>query len=266
MKISVFYDHIIEASEKTGKPLDEILFEVRQAGIEAVEINSTYLKEHKDTLDLLKKYDLKVSCLYEFYKMDTHYEILKAYRHVEMAKIAGAGFILIVPGFFKEETDEFCKVYDDYDKASKFLSESKKARKMAKGVRRLTKLAAKNGIQAVIEDFDDVNSPISCVNGMKWLLGEVRELRVAFDTGNFIIHGEDIFKAFDTLRDEIVHVHCKDRSTEPIPVGEGNIPVADIVKRLKESGYNGYLAIEHFGVSNQEAAMLKSADFLKNVF
>lgn len=265
MKISVFYDHIIEASEKTGKSLDEILSEVSKAGIEAVEINSTYLNEHRDTLDLLRKHDLKVSCIYEFYKMDTHYEPIKAYRHVKMAKSAGAGFILIVPGFFKEETDEFCKVYDDCDKALKFLSENKKAKRMARSVKRLTESAAKNGIQAVIEDFDDVNSPISCVNGMKWLLSEAKDLRVAFDTGNFIIHGEDIFKAFDTFKDSIVHVHCKDRSTEPVAVGDGSIPIAEIVKKLKESGYNGYLAIEHFGVLNQEEAMLKSAAFLNSV-
>ena len=41
MKLSVFYDHILQAAEQTGKPLTELLDEVKSAGIEGVEINMT---------------------------------------------------------------------------------------------------------------------------------------------------------------------------------------------------------------------------------
>lgn len=35
---------------------------------------------------------------------------------------------------------------------------------------------------------------------------------------------------------------------------------------MKESGYKGYLAIEHFDASDQETCIQKSAQFLKSNF
>lgn len=43
MKLSVFYDHILQAAEQTGKNVPELLAEAKNAGIDAVEINMTYL-------------------------------------------------------------------------------------------------------------------------------------------------------------------------------------------------------------------------------
>ena len=61
MKLSVFYDHILQAAEQTGKSLPELLLEAKNAGIDAVEINTTYLNEHEETYALLKAAQLAVS-------------------------------------------------------------------------------------------------------------------------------------------------------------------------------------------------------------
>ena len=66
MKLSVFYDHILQAKEQSGKSLEELLRGVQAAGIDAVEICLTYLLEHKETLKLLQDADLGISCIYEF--------------------------------------------------------------------------------------------------------------------------------------------------------------------------------------------------------
>ncbi|WP_075678601.1 hypothetical protein [Roseburia sp. 831b] len=63
MKISVFYDHILQAAEQTGKPLTELLSNVKNAGIEAVEINMSYLSQQEQTYALLEEAGLKVSCV-----------------------------------------------------------------------------------------------------------------------------------------------------------------------------------------------------------
>ena len=47
MKISVFYDHILQAAEQTGKEIPFLLQEAKDSGIDAVEINMTYLNEHE---------------------------------------------------------------------------------------------------------------------------------------------------------------------------------------------------------------------------
>ena len=353
IRLSVFFEHILQAEEQTGKHIPELLAEVKEEGISAVEINRTYLPEHPETLEMLETAGLQVSCIYEFYALERGRETEKACRHIEIARKAKAGKILIVPGFFSVETEEFVNCVPDREKVWDYLSHSEKALRMAEGLRKIVEMAGSRNavkdekitephgiagvkkiadsqsaaditpITVVIEDFDDRNSPIACVSGMKWFAEQVPGLCFTFDTGNFIIHGEDIFAAWEELKDKVVHVHCKDRkisaekllkvqkteSSEPLKVqktesneplqaqetdadkamemqkiytdkplqaqenatpdikecylpaavGEGCIPIKELIYKMKEYGYRGYLAIEHFDAADQEAYMQKSA-------
>lgn len=236
MKISVFYDHILQAAEQTGKSLPELLREAREAGIEAVEINMTYLSEHEETYELLRAADLQVSCVYEFYEMES-----------------------------RNETESFRECVGDQEKTDEFLNENEKALRMAEGLTEITAMGAEAGIRVVIEDFDDVRSPISCVSGMKWFLGRIPELKVTFDTGNFITHKEDIFTAWQVLRDRVIHVHCKDRGTQSVAVGDGYLPMAEILTDILQSGYQGYFAIEHFDAPEQENCIRRSAAKIQEI-
>lgn len=284
IRLSVFFDHILQAEEQTGKHIPELLAEVKKAGISAVEINCTYLLEHPATLEMLETAGLQVSCIYEFYALERGRETEKARRHIEIARKMKAGKILIVPGFFSVETEEFVNCVPDREKVWDYLSHSEKAQRMADGLREIVEMAgsrniADTPITVVIEDFDDRNSPIACVSGMQWFAEQVPGLCFTFDTGNFIIHGENIFAAWEELKDKVVHVHCKDRKISsdkplqtqknatpdikecylPAAVGEGCIPIKELVYKMKEYGYRGYLAIEHFDAADQEAYMQKSA-------
>ncbi len=284
IRLSVFFDHILQAEEQTGKHIPVLLAEVKKAGISAVEINCTYLLEHPATLEMLETAGLQVSCIYEFYALERGRETEKARRHIEIARKTKAGKILIVPGFFSVETEEFVNCVPDREKVWDYLSHSEKAQRMADGLREIVEMAgsrniADTPITVVIEDFDDRNSPIACVSGMQWFAEQVPGLCFTFDTGNFIIHGENIFAAWEELKDKVVHVHCKDRkisSDKPLQtqknatpdikecyllaaVGEGCIPIKELVYKMKEYGYRGYLAIEHFDAADQEAYMQKSA-------
>ena len=103
MKISVFYDHILQAAEQTGTEMPFLLREVKDAGIDAVEINMTYLNEHETPIRCFRGCaSSDVSCVYEFYEMDSKDETKRAQCHVDTAKKAGAGKILVVPGFFQK--------------------------------------------------------------------------------------------------------------------------------------------------------------------
>ena len=284
IRLSAFFYHILQAEEQTGKHIPELLAEVKKAGISAVEINCTYLLEHPATLEMLETAGLQVSCIYEFYALERGRETEKARRHIEIARKTKAGKILIVPGFFSVETEEFVNCVPDREKVWDYLSHSEKAQRMADGLREIVEMAgsrniADTPITVVIEDFDDRNSPIACVSGMQWFAEQVPGLCFTFDTGNFIIHGENIFAAWEELKDKVVHVHCKDRKISsdkplqtqknatldikecylPAAVGEGCIPIKELVYKMKEYGYRGYLAIEHFDAADQEAYMQKSA-------
>ena len=266
MKLSVFYDHILQAAEQTGKSVLDLLLEAKNAGIDAVEINMTYLREHKETYALLKTAQLAVSCVYEFYAMDSRDETERARHHVATAQKAGSAKILVVPGFFPEAASSYATCIHDYGQTAAFLDHNEKAQRMAQGMAKLVAMAKAENIQTVIEDFDSIDSPIACVNGMRWFLEQIPDLRVAFDTGNFIIHHENIFTAWEALKDKVTHIHCKDRGEQPVAVGDGYIPMREILGEILASGYKGYFAIEHFDAADQERCMISSAQFLKQTF
>lgn len=266
MRLSVFYDHILQASAQTGKPLPELLNGVRDAGIEAVEINMSYLCEHEETCELLGRVGLRISCVYEFYEMEQKDEKRKAEKQIHTALKAGAGKVLVVPGFLDEEEAHVMKEYvTDYDKTADFLNHNEKALRMAEGLWYMTTLGTDAGIEVTVEDFDDARSPLSSVNGMRWFFEHIPDLRGTFDTGNFIIHGEDIQEAWKALKERIVHIHCKDRGARPVAVGDGDIPMSAVMKMIEKSGYAGYLAIEHFDAADQEKCIRNSAAFLKRL-
>lgn len=267
MMLSVFFDHVLQAKEQTGKPVEELLKGVRAAGIRAVEINLTYLCEHEEVLELLVQNDLGISCIYEFYDMGRCDETEKARRHVEMAVKVGAKRILVVPGFLSHEaSEEMQKCMPSAEKIGAFFERNDEIKRMAEGLSYVAKLGKEKGIAVTVEDFDDRNSPLAGMHGISWFLEQVPELMYTLDTGNFLFYGETVLEAFELLKDRVVHVHCKDRSPEnhaSVQTGSGYIPFGDVLEKLKLHKYDGYLAIEHFDVEGQEECMEGSAEFLR---
>lgn len=268
MKLSVFYDHILQAESQSGKTLEELLSGVKAAGIDAVEIRLEYLLEHEETLELLKRTGLGLSCIYEFYDMDSMDEFEKIHKHIETASRVHVGRILVVPGFLsKEEAEEMQALSRNYEKLADYFNYNSKVQSMAKGLRDCVRIGKEAGITVTVEDFDDIKSPLSCMNGILWFLENISGLRYTLDMGNFIYHGEDVLEAWELLKDKVSHVHCKDRGEgfSSVAAGTGSIPIALLVEKLKAAGYDEYLAIEHFDAPQQENCIKKSAEFLLNV-
>lgn len=268
VKLSVFFDHVLQVQEQTGKTLEVLLSEVKAAGIEALEINLQYLREHeKEILTLFKEKGLAVSCIYEFYDMGRWDETKKAQQHINMAVHTGAKRILVVPGFLSG--DASAKMQQSLlseEQTKDFFQRNEEIRKMKEGLEVLTGLGRKNGVIVTVEDFDDRNSPLSGLHGVHWFLTQVPELGYTLDTGNYLFYGDDVLEAMERLKSRIVHVHCKDRNPvnfASVRTGNGCIPLEEILSRLNEQGYRGYLAIEHFDVDEQEVCIRQSAEFLK---
>lgn len=269
MKISVFYDHILEAHKQTGKALDELLNAVRNSGIEAVELHLGYLSEHPETVQLLQDADLKVSCIYEFYELGIKDESEKGRRHVETAVNVGAGRILVVPGFLHGLEGKRMQMKMKHPKRlDEWLSRNKKLQKMKDGLTDIVALGLEKSVSVTVEDFDDVHSPLSGMNGIRWFMEQIPELKYTLDTGNFLFYDESITEVWDALADRIVHVHCKDRCQSDnscVHVGSGRMRIEQWIGLLKENGYDGYLAIEHFGVQDQEPCVQQSVAYLKGI-
>lgn len=188
-----------------------------------------------------------------------------------MAHRLGVKRVLIVPGFLSEdEAKALHSVSGDYFAVERFMERSLCVQSMKEALTELTNYAGPRGVEVTLEDFDDIKSPCSRMNELLWFMRNVPGLKCTFDMGNFAFGYENVIEAYELLKRYIVHVHCKDRGSEgnglkSVPTGSGYIPVAQLVRRLKEEDYRGYLSIEHFGDLDQLASIEQSAHFLKAI-
>ena len=266
MKISVFYDHILNASKQTGKSMEYVLAEVTGAGVQAVELDLHNFEDSTDHLKLLAEAGIKAACVNAHYSMDRSFDAVQAEAHIDAALQSGTNTILVVPGYLSEEEGAALgKIIHDKASTFSFLDACPAAVRIADGLARIVGMAEAKGITVTIEDFDNTSSPLSGLNGMLWFLEKIPRLMCTFDTGNFVTHGEDLFIAWEALKDRVVHVHCKDRGEGVVSFGGGQLPCAEILRKMKVDGYEGFGAIEHYGAVDHLSCILKSAAFMKGL-
>lgn len=288
MKLSIFFDHAMQATEQSGKSIDEILASAVKAGIDAVDINNSNIARNPAMLPAIHKASMKVACSFEFYNWGSdeygNYDRFKA--HLANAKAEGQTKILVIPGFLEEEEAKAMNALLDEvgipeepvidPRFDAFMRSNDAIVKMTEMLRGAVKLAAEEGITVTLEDFDGYKAPFARVLGLLWFMQNVDGLRYTLDTGNFIYSDERMEDGYALLKDYIVHVHTKDRGVEekcvgfkykrgmaPAATGEGYMPIAEYVRKLIDSGYDGYFAIEHYGHPDQAGAIVKSAENLK---
>ncbi|MEO3946291.1 sugar phosphate isomerase/epimerase [Gorillibacterium sp. CAU 1737] len=269
MQLSVFYHHLQEAAEQTGSPLADILDQAAGFGISAVELDWADIRQDAAGLrSLLAQHGFTASSVYGFFEFGQKRQEEEAAQFLADAVAVGASKVLVIPGFLSpEQTEE---------------EQEAQVAAMIEAVQRLCDAAEPLGITVTMEDFDDRQAPFARSEDLLKFLSAVPQLGCTFDTGNFIYSGEDELRALDKLAPHVVHVHCKDRSLEPnsgegkltltdkmlypSPVGGGCIAIRESLRRLREAGYTGTLAIEHFGAPDQLAYMRQSADWLRKAW
>lgn len=275
MRISVFFDHIREAAEQTGRALPDILGQVKSFGITALECSLESLTEDPDGRKaLFSQCGVQVSSVYGMYDFANTDDVSLAYPLIDTAAFFGADKVLIVQGFIPLQGE-------DERKAARTVG-TPAMEQMAGVLNKLCAYAKQKHVTVTMEDFDDVHAPFASEVQLAWFLEQVPDLHICFDTGNFLYADVDELEAFDVLKKRIRHVHCKDRSLVPneretpkltvtgkalyaSPVGAGCIRMEDIISRLKDMGYDDTLAIEHFGAADQLAFMEQSAKWLQNM-
>lgn len=262
MKIAIFNQHINDAATQSGLSRQEILKQLQAKGVQGLEYGIQEITDIEAIKQELATFDMEIISIYEH----CHYEVDPTIdtHIVDVAEELGVDKLLIIPGFFQEN-----------------LSDEEVLANCSKAMNEMTAYAKTKNIQITIEDFDNPTSVILDSEKMKWFGDHVADLTYTFDTGNFIFSGEDELEAFDKLKDKIVHVHTKDRTDQPIPnasahtmatgqklysvsSGHGIIQIAEVIGKLKEMNYQGYLTVEHFGAGDYLQSMLDSVDWLNN--
>lgn len=279
MKISVFYDHLLEACEQQNITIQEALQITKSCGIKGIEINLTCLLENEEfIMKTLRALDMEISCIYEFYDFGNSTDLSYGKEHILAAKRTGADKILIVPGFLTEEEAFIInQVSNNKDATTKEMNKNSKVLQMKESLIELTNFASKSNITVTLEDFDSNTAPYARANQLLWFMKEVPGLRFTLDTGNFVYSDENVLIGYELLKPYIVHVHCKDRGIEEnrdengtynkgmaaCPTGSGYMPIGEIVTKLLQDRYTGYFAIEHFGADNQIDFIKRSAKYME---
>lgn len=262
IKTGTFFHHIRQAAVERSETLEQTLEYVRMLGYESAEVDA----DDREGTNLLAAHGIAVSSIYRNYSWHDEINIDAMKEHIQLAENLGSDKIMAIPGFFGKSDNEIIR--------------NEKLKRMADGMRRLCELALQNGLTLTIEDYDNALSPISTIDGMKYFLDAVPDLKVAFDTGNFAYSGKDVLTAEKAFTDRIVHTHLKDRLYSrtgngdpckcpdgrvlwPCAVGEGDIPMDELLNRLKAGGYSGYVMAEFFGAASYSDTLRKSMEFLR---
>ncbi|MCY0888101.1 MAG: sugar phosphate isomerase/epimerase [Alicyclobacillaceae bacterium] len=132
---------------------------------------------------------------------------------------------------------------------------------VVEGLRAAAQLAEEFDVQLVLENHGQLAGRSEQVEALLADVGS-KYLTCAFDTGNFLLVADHPLPALERLRNVIGHVHVKDfalsssdegllstdgRRYRFVPLGQGIVPIAEIVARLSQLGYDGTLSIEFEG-------------------
>ena len=225
-KISIFCDHIWTVARQEGISFREAATKIREIGYDGADVR---VLQNPDELRILDSLGFGHACAIA----DIDYG---AGEQPEMEALATG---LMPEGSTLEERDA--------------------ARQR---IAAFAKRVSDKGFCIMVEDFDNPRSLCYNMAGLDSLFTLAPSLGHVFDTGNYLFAGDDALAAYDKFQDRIGHVHLKDRVAPDdmhcVPAGSGCIPIADIVHKLVDAGYGGWLTVEQYG-SRQMLADSKAA-------
>lgn len=112
---------------------------------------------------------------------------------------------------------------------------------------RMVELAARKNLVLLHENEKEIYGDLAprCLELMEEFGGE--NLKATFDFANFVQCGQDTLEARDMLKEYVAYVHVKDALFDGgrvVPVGQGDGNVKEILTRLDQEGFQGFLSLE----------------------
>lgn len=111
----------------------------------------------------------------------------------------------------------------------------------------LSDYAKTNEIVLLHENEKDIYGDMAerCLDIMKEFYGD--HFKAVFDFANFVQCHQDTLEAYELLKPYIVYIHIKDAlwsDASVVPAGMGDGHVEEILKKIKDTGYKGFLSLE----------------------
>ena len=131
-KLSVFYEHILQACEQSGKTIPEVLAFCREQGISAVEVNySLFASEREVIAPMLSDAGLVISCMHETFDFSHDTDLGRAQQMLDTAASQQVSRVLFVAGALETaEAAELAACSSTYEATSTFMAENKSIQNM----------------------------------------------------------------------------------------------------------------------------------------
>lgn len=222
----------------TAKDLGYDGIEIRGIGNEICAPKAAiFNRENIDkTVDDLYKLDMVISCLtsgallYEKDKNEHQMAMIEAKNHIDLASKLQVPFVRVLG--------------DKHPEASEYIDDEY----VFKSLDYLSAYASGNYVTLLIETngvFADSNRLYKLVKKL-----DRENVAVLWDVHHpYRYFNESVSDTYNTLKDYIKYVHVKDSVMENGKVkykmvGHGDVPVAETIKLLKDSSYDGYVSLE----------------------
>ena len=236
-KVSIFCDHIETIARQEGIPFAEAAARVKELGYAGADVRVLQKPEEIKTLDSL---GFEHACAIT----DINYSKgeQKELEDLTLAFMKEHGFdrLLLVTGLMPAEG---------------FSQEDREIERQR--IAAFAARVAECGYSIMMEDYDHKRSISYNAERLDSLFSISKDLGLVFDSGNFLFAEEDALKQLDHFRDRIGHVHLKDRTSPSdmscVPIGTGCIPMKELIEKLVDTGYQGWLTVEQFGSRNMLA-------------
>ncbi len=273
MKISIFHVYVEEAAKQTGRPILDILADLKTEGLEALEMDAAWMREHPAEMKEMLDVGLTISSIYEVFDLGNHPEQDPS-DTVKLALAYGVKNVMIIPGFLAPEE---MPVYVTDKQVMAEMKKNEKILRMRDGVRRAVEFARGTDVDVTMEPYGSpTTAPYGRVSHLLWFANEIPGLKMTFDTGNFIFADEDALSAEAALGHLTTHIHCKSYNYDesepagrfrhgilPSAIYDGYIPLWHILDRFAARGYDRYLVIEQDKMKDHYTAALKAIRYLK---
>jgi sugar phosphate isomerase/epimerase len=248
-QVSVFADHIKEVARQQKISFKEAAQKVFDLGCTGADVPVNNDAEYQYALDEIGFRHSCVIAHIDFCHGDKENETAQT---LKFMRENNYNKVLLVPGSMEKNATSA-----DYEQ-------------LYKRIGRFVSLAKSEGMEVVVEDYDNAQSPCFNTRLLDRMFTAIPDLGLNCDTGNFLACGEDLLEAANHFYGKVRHVHLKDRKSATdltsVAVGTGVIPVETFITRLLATGYKGWLTLECFGVKDMYDAIKTGVETVNKAY
>ena len=232
---------LILLKNHTPKYISQVKKDIAEEGIPLAMVTTYPDFTHPDAMEREREFDFLV-------------------HDIALASAVGAKFLRVTAGQAHPET----KKADGIRWAVDYL-------------RKAAPVSDKYGITLVYEDhskpgaweyMDFSNPPDIFLE----IANQIRDTSIGinFDTANILVAGEDrTIEVLDKVIDKVKTIHVAETATkgkmDPVPLGTGIVPFAEIFKYLKSKQFQGWLCLEEWGNKGTDGVK-KGVEFVKETW